>query len=437
MGKGSFHDNLNLNTLTLEEVQKHNTKKDRWIIIDGSVYDVTNFAKRHPGGEKIIQGYAGQDATDAWTAFHIDRSMVSKYMKPLLVGKLEHSTEYKNSKRNKIEEDFRKLRQKVEEMGLFKPSVLFFSFILGHILVMEAIGIFIMYYYGTGWLPYVIAAIFLTAAQAQAGWAQHDYGHLSVLPNSKLNHWAHIFVINFLKGASSDWWNYRHFNHHSKPNVVKKDPDIRLDMFFVLGKVIPIEWAKKKKGFMPYQHQHKYFYLILPPLLLPLYFNYEIPYYLLSRKRYGDLFWMLTFFLRYELIFYPLLGFWGTLGLFFFVRFIESHWFVWTTQMSHIPMDVNYDQDDDWVTGQLKSTCNVEPSLFNDWFSGHLNFQIEHHLFPTMPRHNLIKVKPLVMSLCKKHNIKYHEKTLLEAMVDIHKCLRESGELWMDSYYHK
>lgn len=63
MGKGSFHDHINLNTITFEEVQKHNTKQDRWIVIDGHIYNVTNFAKKHPGGEKIIHGYAGQDAT--------------------------------------------------------------------------------------------------------------------------------------------------------------------------------------------------------------------------------------------------------------------------------------------------------------------------------------------------------------------------------------
>ena len=48
--------------------------------------------------------------------------------------------------------------------------------------------------------------------------------------------------------------------------------------------------------------------------------------------------------------------------------------------MNHIPMEVDFEQEDDWVTMQLKSTCNVEQSAFNDWFSGHLNFQIEHQL---------------------------------------------------------
>ena len=60
------------------------------------------------------------------------------------------------------------------------------------------------------------------------------------------------------------------------------------------------------------------------------------------------------------------------------VRFLESHWFVWATQMSHLPMPIDYDTHDDWVTTQLRASRNVDHSLFNDWWSGHLNFQIEH-----------------------------------------------------------
>lgn len=40
-------------------------------------------------------------------------------------------------------------------------------------------------------------------------------------------------------------------------------------------------------------------------------------------------------------------------------------------------------------------------------------------LFPTMPRHNLHKVAPLVRSLCAKHGIEYQQKPLLRALQDI------------------
>ena len=64
-----------------------------------------------------------------------------------------------------IIEDFRKLRKTVEDMGLFKPSKTFFTFIMLHIFAAEFIGWFIMWYFGTGWVPFVIGACFLTIAQ--------------------------------------------------------------------------------------------------------------------------------------------------------------------------------------------------------------------------------------------------------------------------------
>ena len=51
-----------------------------------------------------------------------------------------------------------------------------------------------------------------------------------------------------IQGVSSDWWNYRHNNHHSKPNTINKDPDIKLDYLFLLGKVLPVEVSNQRFG---------------------------------------------------------------------------------------------------------------------------------------------------------------------------------------------
>ncbi|KAK7113757.1 hypothetical protein V1264_012987 [Littorina saxatilis] len=426
-------DTTPLPTYGWEEIKKHATKSDRWLVIDGCVYDVTRWAKRHPGGERLIAHHAGQDATDAWVAFHKDHKAVGKYLKPMMIGVLKEG----EAKENELIKDWRDLRSKAEDVGYFRASPIFFSLILLHIIALEVAAWFLLYTFGVSWLTLLAASILLVTAQAQAGWAQHDYGHLSVFNSSRWNHITHIFTINFLKGASSSWWNYRHYQHHAKPNRMSKDPDIRMDKLFVLGKVQPVEWGqKKKKGFfgLKFNFQHEYFFFIMPPLLMPLYFNYEIPYFLISRKLWNELFWMGSFFVRYCIMFHHFLGIWGSLCLYLWVRFLESHWFVWTTQMSHLPMDISHDQDEDWVTMQLKATCNVDPSFFNNWFSGHLNFQIEHHLFPTMPRHNLAKVAPLVRSLCKKHGIEYQSKSLLTAFSDIVGSLKDSGEMWVEAY---
>ncbi|XP_033270097.1 acyl-CoA 6-desaturase isoform X1 [Orcinus orca] len=375
---------------------------------------------------------------DVFLAFHRNLDFVRKFMKPLLIGELApEEPSQDHSKNSQITEDFRALRKTAEDMNLFKSSHLFFLLYLAHIIVMESIAWFTIFYFGNGWIPTVITAFVLATSQAQAGWLQHDYGHLSVYKKSTWNHIAHKFMIGHLKGASANWWNHRHFQHHAKPNIFHKDPDVNMLHVFVLGKWQPIEYGKKKLKYLPYNHQHEYFFLIGPPLLIPLYFQYQIIMSMIVHRDWVDLAWAISYYARFFITYIPFYGVLGAIIFLNFIRFLESHWFVWVTQMNHIVMEIDQEPYRDWFSSQLVATCNVEQSFFNDWFSGHLNFQIEHHLFPTMPRHNLHKVAPLVRSLCAKHGIEYQQKPLLQALQDIIRSLRQSGQLWLDAYLHK
>jgi fatty acid desaturase len=55
---------------------------------------------------------------------------------------------------------------------------------------------------------------------------------------------------------------------------------------------------------------------------------------------------------------------------------------------------------------------NVTGTRFVDWFTGSLNHQVEHHLFPSMPSPHLRKVRPIVRDFCAQHGIRYTETTL-------------------------
>ncbi|NXJ97985.1 FADS2 desaturase, partial [Corythaixoides concolor] len=393
---------------TWEEIQKHNGRTDKWLVIERKVYNVTQWATRHPGGHRVISHCAGEDATDAFQAFHINPTLVQKFLKPLLIGELAPGEPSQDREKNsQLVEDFRTLRKTAEDMDLFRANPLFFSLYLGHIIAMEVLAWLMVSYYGTGWITTLILCCILTTSQAQAGWLQHDFGHLSVFKKSSWNHIIHKFVIGHLKGASANWWNHRHFQHHVKPNIFKKDPDVNMLHIFVLGDTQPVEYGKKKLKYLPYNHQHEYFFL--SKYLLPL-LSFLVPcsHALPDANTFMHFF---PFWSRLDPFSRPLPSLLG--------RFLESHWFVWVTQMNHIPMEIDCEKHRDWLSSQMAATCNIEQSFFNDWFTGHLNFQIEHHLFPTMPRHNFWKVKPLVKSLCAKYGVQYEEKPLWKAFVDI------------------
>jgi len=347
------------------------------------------------------------------------------------------TTEQKSKPRHNkaLLEDFRQLRDKVRLQGLYQANLWFYGGMLAHILILEAISWAIMNHFGPSWLVILLCSVILATSQAQAGWLQHDLGHLSVFKSSKWNHWIHSLVIGQIKGASRTWWNSRHFLHHAKPNTIHKDPDIRMTYVFVIGKELSRRWGLQKKGFMPYRFQHHYWHLIGPPLLLPTYFHIENIYYCIKNREWWDLTCMICFFARHFLLYQPILGFWGAFWFYTFYRMLESHWFVYVTQMNHIPMHIDFDKKWDWPTLQNMATCNIEHSLFNDWFTGHLNFQIEHHLFPTMPRHNYPKANELVREMYKKNGINMQTKSIYQAMADIISCLKDSSDIWYEAYY--
>ncbi|XP_019340787.1 acyl-CoA (8-3)-desaturase [Alligator mississippiensis] len=418
---------------------KGHPQQERWLVINRKVYDISQFHRQHPGGSRVISHYAGQDATDAFVAFHLDKALVRKYMTPLLIGELAPDQPRIEPHKNKLlVQDFQELRATIERMGLLKASGLFFFLYFLHILLLEAVSWIILWYFGVSPVPFFISAVLIATAMVQNGFLQHDLGHLSVFSKPKWNHLGSHFVMGFLQGGSASWWKHLHNQHHAKPNCFHKDPDLNMHpLLFALGKKLSVELGRKKKKYMPYNHQHKYYFITMPPFLIPVYVAFHTVFKAIQRKQCVDLAFSLSFVIRFILMYKPLLGVMGLLMFHELVRVLQSTWFTWVSQMNHIPMNIDYDKNMDWFTTQLQGTCNVHPSPFNDWFTGHLNFQIEHHLFPTMPRHNYWKVAPLVKSLCTKHGIEYQCKSLITAFADIVRSLKESGELWLDAYLHK
>jgi len=80
-----------LKEYTYEDVKRHETKKDLWLVIHDKVYAVSSFVDEHPGGEEVLMDVGGQDATDSFEDVgHSDEAR--EILEPLLVGTLKRGT---------------------------------------------------------------------------------------------------------------------------------------------------------------------------------------------------------------------------------------------------------------------------------------------------------------------------------------------------------
>merc|ERR1740138_1060707 len=86
------------------------------------------------------------------------------------------------------------------------------------------------------------------------------------------------------------------------------------------------------------------------------------------------------------------------------VQIVLSHW-----SMHAYEGRAYTGPDDEWYITTMRTTMNVATPPALDWVHIGLQFQVEHHLFPRLPRHNLRIARALVKPICEKHGIHYHE----------------------------
>ena len=81
----------------------------------------------------------------------------------------------------------------------------------------------------------------------------------------------------------------------------------------------------------------------------------------------------------------------------------------------------------EWYLMQMRTTMNVKTHPLLDWVHIGLQFQVEHHLFPRLPRHNLRKAAVLVKAVCKKHDIYYHEPGFFAGNLEMWRSLKTAA----------
>jgi len=102
---------------------------------------------------------------------------------------------------------------------------------------------------------------------------------------------------------------------------------------------------------------------------------------------------------------------------------------------------ITYDNPSNgYLQTQLKGSMDIDCPTWMDWFHGGLQFQVEHHVWPRIPRHRLRDVRTILIEFCKEHSLEYNEKTFLAAnkalisrLQEVAKTTKSFSELFGDS----
>lgn len=279
---------------------------------------------------------------------------------------------------------------------------------------------------GDHWAQIAIAAV-LAVVFTQIMFLSHDAAHQQIFRSRRANEWTALLLGTGLGGVSLGWWNSKHTRHHRSPNQIDRDPDIRPSVVHFY----PVEQPGRGRlmAFLR-DHQGWWFYPLL--LLEGLHLHIQSIIAVASRHAIKRR-WMEIILLTVRLGLYPaalyLLLPWGIATAFLAVQLAVSGLYLGSAfAASHIGMPtVPKDLKIDFLRRQVLMSRNVSGGHVASVAMGGLNYQIEHHLFPAMPRPNLRRARPIVRAFCAERGIDYHEVPIYRAWSEVARHLNVVG----------
>jgi len=390
------------------------------IMIDGEWLNVKDF--KHPGG-RIINFYLGKDATEAFKEFHVRSPKANKMVK-VWKKRRPDETDYskispERAKENALTADFGILREQLEKEGFFKPDLVHVGLRITELLAMHAAGFWLLF----NAMP-ILGLVVLGIAQGRCGWFMHEGGHHSLTGNIPLDHAIQVFFYGTGCGMSGAFWRNQHNKHHATPQKIGHDVDLDtlpLVMFHMSVKDGKQGHMLKNPLMRAYIGLQGYLFAPLSCLLVSLGWQWYLhPRHSIRTKNWGEVGSMA---LRYAIAGYctantPYTALQGFMGYLFYVWVGSAYIFCnFAVSHTHLPV-IEADEDVSWVRYSSDHTMNVAPGPAGwvNWWMSFLNYQIEHHLFPSMPQFRMPQVSPRVRELFDKHGVEYKEMSYTDAM---------------------
>lgn len=338
-----------------------------------------------------------------------------------------------------IAESFRNLIAKLEARGLYDCNYWAYLSDITRLSVIFATMIFLLHH---GW--YVTSSLFMGGFWHQMVFIAHDAGHKGITHNYHIDTLIGMTIGNHLGGLSMGWWKRSHNIHHIVTNDPAHDEGIQHLPFMAVSteffKSLYSTYHDRIMAYnafaqtvVPYQ---KYLYY---PLLCFGRFNL----YVLSLEfifmdkgpksnrwhRFYELSGQIFFWFWFGyLIMWCSIPTWTQRFLFLMISHMVTMPLHVQFTLSHFAMStITPSRNEPWALQQLRTTMDVDCPAWLDWMHGGLQFQTIHHLFPTMPRHNLRQASEEVKVWSKEVGVKYEVYGFVECNGKVLSRLEEVG----------
>jgi len=268
------------------------------------------------------------------------------------------------------------------------------------------VGFFVI---GNSWFQLLLAAV-LGVVVTQFGFLGHDGAHRQMFCSAAWNEWTSRVLAGVFAGLSYGWWRDKHNRHHATPNQEGRDPDIAPGAIGFTREIV----STRTTGFSGWFVRHQG-WLFFPLLTLEGLNLHAASIRTLLRPgavahQRVEAAFVLTRLTSYVVVLALVLPP-GKAVAFFFVQmavfgvclggsFAPNH-----KGMPIVPPTMKLD----FLRRQVLMSRNIRGGPLVDFAMGGLNYQIEHHLFPSMPRPNLKRVQPIVREYCETHGVSYAE----------------------------
>ena len=318
-----------------------------------------------------------------------------------------------------VRSEYAELKRLVEANGLLNPRP---GYYIAKIVVNAALlglGLFGLRVASLGLWWWLADAAFLSFVFVQIAMLGHDVAHLQFVRAGRVNKALGLILGNVLVGVSRAWWNHNHGAHHARPNDLAHDPNVN-----ILFLACTPEQGRSRPRWVRWIIRHQVA-LLIPIFALEFLSMHQQSLEYAVRRRPGcaraELWLLVGHYALYGAVLVTALGVNGALafalvhhvftGLYMATIFAPNH--------KGMPLAPGPGAAFGFLREQVLTARNIHGNWFIDLVYGGLNYQIEHHLFPSMPRNNLRRARPIVRTYCERQGVAYCETSLLQSWGEI------------------